>query len=172
MQRTAQQMRAYESPEKFRMQGTVVSFTEFLDCSLGPPLVSRLLLAGGCPSRDASCESEAPHSSAGRCPFGGAKNVTHVRAPNFSRELYRMAIIRDAAHARAFAAAGQQNRNLKQVIAVKPLAVVLAAVAVVFTAGLPAAAISAVPPPPVTGGFTNADLNGTVAFSIERTVRS
>jgi hypothetical protein len=52
---------------------------------------------------------------------------------------------------------------------VKPLAVVLAAVAVVFTAGCSSSNNAPSTPPPVTGGFTNADLNGTYAFSMSGT---
>ncbi len=51
----------------------------------------------------------------------------------------------------------------------KPLAVVLAAVAVVFTAGCSSSNNAPSTPPPVTGGFTNADLNGTYAFSMSGT---
>jgi hypothetical protein len=52
---------------------------------------------------------------------------------------------------------------------VKPLAVVLAAVAAVFAAGCSSSNNAPSTPPPVTGGFTNADLNGTYAFSMSGT---
>ena len=50
----------------------------------------------------------------------------------------------------------------------KPLAVVLAAVAALFAAGCSSNNAPSVPPP-VTGGFSNADLNGTYAFSMSGT---
>jgi hypothetical protein len=48
---------------------------------------------------------------------------------------------------------------------VKPVAFVLAAVAALFVAACGGGGASSVPPPPV-GGFTNADLKGTYAFSM------
>ena len=47
----------------------------------------------------------------------------------------------------------------------KPLAVVLAAVAALFAAGCSSSSAPSTPPP-VTGGFSNADLSGTYAFSM------
>jgi len=51
---------------------------------------------------------------------------------------------------------------------VKPLAVVLAAVAALFAAACSSNNAPSVPPP-VTGGFSNADLRGTYAFSMSGT---
>jgi hypothetical protein len=51
---------------------------------------------------------------------------------------------------------------------VKPLAVVLAAVAALFAAACSNNSAPSVPPP-VTGGFSNADLKGTYAFSMSGT---
>jgi len=51
---------------------------------------------------------------------------------------------------------------------VKPLVAVLAAVAALFAAACSSNNAPSVPPP-VTGGFTNADLNGTYAFSMSGT---
>jgi hypothetical protein len=51
---------------------------------------------------------------------------------------------------------------------VKPLALVLAAVAALFAAACSSNSAPSVPPP-VTGGFSNADLKGTYAFSMSGT---
>jgi len=51
---------------------------------------------------------------------------------------------------------------------VKPLALVLAAVAALFAAACSSNSAPSVPPP-ATGGFSNADLNGTYAFSMSGT---